>query len=126
MKPLVYTCVVIITIIFVGFATIKMLENDSKVLNDLIIEIEDHVLMDRWEEAGTKEKQLKAQWKEYEKKWPMLIDHTEIDNINLHLSELEVFVANKDKTLSAAKLSVLKLLVNHIPQKEYVILQNIF
>jgi len=102
-----------------------MLENDSDVLENLILEIENHVLMDRWEEAGLKEKQLKAQWEKYEKKWPMFIDHAEVDNISYHLSELEVFVENKDRTLSEAKLSVLKLLVKNIPQKEYAILQNI-
>jgi hypothetical protein len=79
-----------------------------------------------WEEAGIIEKQLKDQWNKYEKKWPVIIDHMEVDNISLHLSELGVYLANKDSILASAELSVLKLLVRNIPKREYVIIQNIF
>jgi len=126
MRPLICICVVTIAIISIGFTIINMLDNDSENLSNLITKIENEIKNDNWEEARIIEKQLNDQWKKYEKKWPVVIDHAEVDNISLHLSELAVYLANRDRILASAELSVIKLLVNNIPRKETVIIQNIF
>ncbi|NLM42867.1 MAG: DUF4363 family protein [Clostridiales bacterium] len=126
MRIIVFTCIIIVSIIALGSISINILENNTKILGDLITKIEDEIKHERWEEVVKIEKQLKNQWKKYEKTWPMLIDHTDVDKVNTYLSELEIFIAKKDETMAASKLAVLKLLMKNIPEKEYVTLQNIF
>jgi len=126
MRAIIITCVIIALIISLGSLSINMLENNTKTLGSLITMIEDEIKLERWEEAVKIENQLKNQWEKYRKIWPMLIDHADVDKVTTYLSELEVFIAKKDEIMAASRLAVLKLLMQNIPEKEYVILQNIF
>lgn len=126
MRIIVITCIIIAMIISFGLLSINMLENNTKTLESLITKIEDEIMNERWEEAVKIENQLKDQWEKYKKIWPMLIDHADVDKVTTYLSELEVFIAKKDEIMAASRLAVLKLLMQNIPEKEYVILQNIF
>jgi hypothetical protein len=56
----------------------------------------------------------------------MLVDHYEIDNIELLLSQLASFVKNKNKNDALSCVSSLKTLIKHIPDKESLSLKNIF
>jgi len=126
MRIIVITCIIIAMIISFGLLSINMLENNTKTLESLITKIEDEIMNERWEEAVKIENQLKDQWEKYKKIWPMLIDHADVDKVTTYLSELEVFIAKKDEIMAASRLAVLKLLMQNILEKEYVILQNIF
>lgn len=126
MRVIVITCIIIALIISLGLLSINMLVNNTKTLGSLITRIEDEIMNGRWEEAVKIENQLKYQWEKYKKIWPMLIDHADVDKVTTYLCELEVFIAKKDEIMAASRLAVLKLLMQNIPEKEYVILQNIF
>jgi len=126
MRVIVITCIIIALIISLGLLSINMLVNNTKTLGSLITRIEDEIMNGRWEEAVKIENQLKYQWEKYKKIWPMLIDHADVDKVTTYLCELEVFITKKDEIMAASRLAVLKLLMQNIPEKEYVILQNIF
>lgn len=125
MKPLLYTAILTMAIIGTGIFAINMLKNDAEVLYNFVLEMESDIMAEKWEDAGEKGDKLHTQWEKYKKIWPMLIDHLEIDNINIQLSELESFLMSRDKTQALSKLSILKLLVKHIPEKESFTLQNV-
>lgn len=125
MKPLVYTTIIILVIVSAGIFTVNMLKKDAEALHNYMLEMESYINAEQWEEASKSGKKLHAQWEKYKKVWPMLIDHLEIDNININLSEFESYLDSKDKIQSLSKLSVLKILVRHIPERESFILQNI-
>ena len=125
MKPLLYTIILTLAIIGSGIFTINMLKKDAEILNDFVLEMESDIMSEKWDDAGEKGDKLHNQWKKYKKVWPMLIDHLEIDNLDIHISELESFLISRDKTQALSKLSILKLLVKHIPEKESFTLQNI-
>ena len=125
MKPLIYTTILTLAIIAAGLFTINMLKKDAEVLHNFVLEMESHILAEKWDEAGVAGKKLHDQWEKYKKIWPMLIDHLEIDNLNIQFSELESYLSSRDKTQALSKLSVLKVLVKHIPERESFILQNI-
>jgi len=103
-----------------------MLENDTETLGNLLSRIEEEITHNRWEEAVKIQNQLNVQWSKYKKIWPMLIDHADVDKVTAYISELGVFITKKDEIMAASRLAVLKLLMQNIPEKEYVILQNIF
>lgn len=125
MKQLAYSLIIVILIIAVGILTIEMLKRESESLHSLFTEIENSIYFDEWEKAKHIVKETQNQWDKYKKIWPMLIDHLEIDNVTVRLSELQAYVLNQDKTESLSKLAALKVLIKHIPEKESFIIQNI-
>ena len=58
--------------------------------------------------------------------WAILIDHTEIDNIDMALAKIEQYIKTGEKGLALGELSSLELLIRHIPDKEKLSLENIF
>ncbi|MGE5458328.1 MAG: DUF4363 family protein, partial [Methanococcaceae archaeon] len=64
-------------------------------------------------------------WNHMKDKWALLLDHQEIDNINISLSKMKEYIKGKNKNDSLAEVSTLKLLFIHIPEKEAISLKNI-
>ena len=55
----------------------------------------------------------------------IILDHQEIDNIEFSLAKIKEYVASRDLPLALGQLSELKLMIEHIPRKEAVNLENI-
>lgn len=125
MKPLIYSSIIIIVIVAFGVFTINMLKNEAENLHTVLIELEKNIYAEEWEKAKDIGKTVEKQWDKYKKKWPMLIDHFEIDNVNINLAELQAYILSNDKTESLSRLAALKILIKHIPERESFIIQNI-
>lgn len=125
MKPLIYSSIIIIVIVTFGVFTINMLKNEAENLHTVLIELEKNIYAEEWEKAKDIGKTAEKQWDKYKKKWPMLIDHFEIDNVNINLAELQAYILSNDKTESLSRLAALKILIKHIPERESFIIQNI-
>lgn len=126
MKPLLLAIFFLIAIIAGSIGTIYYISTQAEALHVQLVELEKQIDSEKWAEAEELYKSFKDKWVDIDHKWSMLIDHYEIDYINMYLGELEAFIKMKDKTNSLAKLSSLQLLVEHIPDKEYPSLKNIF
>lgn len=119
--------VVILAIIITGcLASIHYINTETKSMQEQLTKLEKQIYAEDWDKARTEYKSFKGQWDEIHPIWSMLIDHYEIDYINMDLSELEAFIINKDKINALAKTSSLHVMVGHIPEKEYLTLRNIF
>jgi hypothetical protein len=105
--------------------SIQYISSQSETLQKQLIELEKHIDTEDWSQADTLYKSFKQKWVNIDHKWSMLIDHYEIDYINMDLGELEAYIKTQDKTNALAKISSLQLLVKHIPEKEYPSLKNI-
>lgn len=125
MKPLVYSSIIIIVIIAFGAFTVSMLKNEAENLHTVLMELEKNIYAEEWDKAKTIGETIEKQWDKYKKIWPMLIDHFEIDNVNINLAELQAYILSNDKAESLSRLSVLKVLIKHIPERESFIIQNI-
>ena len=125
MKPLVYSSIIIIVIIAFGAFTINMLKNEAENLHTVLIELEKNIYAEEWEKAKNIGETIEKQWDKYKKIWPMLIDHFEIDNVNINLAELQAYILSNDKAESLSRLSALKVLIKHIPERESFTIQNI-
>lgn len=125
MKPLVYSSIIIIVIIAFGAFTVNMLKNEAENLHTVLMELEKNIYAEEWDKAKTIGETIEKQWDKYKKIWPMLIDHFEIDNVNINLAELQAYILSNDKAESLSRLSVLKVLIKHIPERESFIIQNI-
>ena len=79
-----------------------------------------------WETAVKHSEKLEKLWEQKAKWWPVFLDHQEMDNIEFSLARVKEYVTSKDDALSLGQLSELKLMIEHIPRKEAVNLENIF
>jgi hypothetical protein len=87
--------------------------------------LEKHIDSENWDKAATSYKDFKHSWAKVDHVWSMLIDHYEIDYINMDLGELESFIKTKTREDALAKINSLQWLVKHIPEKEFPVLKNI-
>jgi len=126
MKPLLLAILFLIIIIVGSTATLYYVTNKAEELGGQLVKLEEHVDTGNWSKAHELYKDFKKDWVNTDHKWSMLIDHDEIDYINMYLGELEAFIKMKDKANALAKLSTLQHLIEHIPEKEYPSLKNIF
>ncbi|MBP8818915.1 MAG: DUF4363 family protein [Syntrophomonadaceae bacterium] len=79
-----------------------------------------------WETAVKHSEKLEKLWEQKAKWWPVFLDHQEMDNIEFSLARVKEYVTSQDDALSLGQLSELKLMIEHIPRKEAVNLENIF
>lgn len=83
------------------------------------------IRQDNWPAARRDSDQMKALWKKDARWWPVVLDHQEIDNIEFSIARTTEYVKNQDQALAQGQLSELKLMVEHIPRKEAINLENI-
>ena len=117
---------VILVIIFAGSAMASSYLNDTSSSFGQELNILEHNIRDgKWYDAQAQITSLEDKWKGIKDGWAMLLDHQEIDNIELTLSRLKEYVKNSNTSDSLAEVSALKMLFEHIPEKEAVSLKNI-
>ncbi|MDD4587051.1 MAG: DUF4363 family protein [Heliobacteriaceae bacterium] len=113
-------------IISLGVWTTHALNTSADELLHQIEQIADNLENERWIPANTQTEQLNVAWEKVGRWWPLVLEHQEIDNIEFALGKVEEYVAQQEKTLSLGQLAELRLMINHIPEKEAVTLKNIF
>lgn len=125
MKPLLIIITLTLLLIAGGCITLYALNSESQRLNDSLTALEKDIEMQNWEDALEKIVEFHGKWDKVSSLWSMLIDHYEIDNIELILSQLISYVKSQDKNEALSQMSSLKTLIKHIPAKESFNLQNI-
>lgn len=126
MKPLIITITLTALIVTGGCITGYTLNSESEKLNDSLAALEEEIENQNWDSASKKLEEFHSKWDKISSSWSMLIDHYEIDSIELLLSQIVAYVKNQDKTEALANMSSLKTLIKHIPEKEAFNLKNIF
>lgn len=125
MRYILLAALFLLIIIVGSVVTIYYVQNEADLLQEQLVAIEKCIYEENWKKAYTLYKSFEEKWFDIDHKWSMVIDHTEIDYINMDLGELEAFIKTEDKSSALAKLSSLKLLVDHIPERERPSLKNI-
>lgn len=113
-------------IILVSIYTQRTLSRDSLRMEQSIDEIENSVKSEKWAQAETGIGTIKTIWKDVKGTWSALIDHQEIDNIDVTLSRLQMLVQAQEKPSSLSEAAALKKYIGHIPAKEKLGLENLF
>lgn len=113
-------------IIVVSAITQKVLFTTSGELEKYLAGVENDTVSGSWENADKSLKKVKEKWAGTKDIWAILIDHQEIDNIDVTLSRMEKFILSKDTSSALAEASALMKYVRHIPRKEALSIENIF
>lgn len=125
MKTIISTIIITILILFIGFFNLSFLGNESSEFLDILESLYTKVKKEDWKAASSQYNIINEKWSDSHEKYMILVDHYEIDNINMSFSELKAYIDTKNKSLSLAKILNLKLLIDHITEKEALTLKNI-
>lgn len=128
MKPVrTVPAIVIIVVLLLGgsFATYRYLHTTSQALVTQLEEVEQSISAQKWEVAQKELNTVLQRWGKTKNWWTILLDHQEIDNIDVSINRLEKYIQTHDLSLSLGEVSVLKLLVDHISDTEQLNLRNI-
>ena len=119
---------VILTILIIasGVFAQKLLYNDSVKLGQAIDGVMKDTKTQNWDQAESKLSQLSSSWEGVKHLWSALIDHQEIDNIDVTLSRLQKLVETRDISSSMSEAAALKKFIDHIPDKESISMDNVF
>ncbi|WP_031513954.1 DUF4363 family protein [Desulfofalx alkaliphila] len=126
MRLLIVLSAILVSFMVLGSWVNHSLTDTAEVLSKDLVEIMQEIEQDNWQDALDKTKALEQQLKEKTHWWPMILDHQEIDEVEFALARLKEYVAAQNPDLSLAQLSEIKLMLQHIPDKESVTLKNIF
>lgn len=119
--------IIALTVVIVGTSLImqRVLAKTSTDLVESISGIEAGTSASNWKTAEKNLELVQKKWSRVSSTWSMLIDHQEIDNIEVTLSRMEKYIAAKDKPSALAEASALKNYINHIPTKETLNFKNV-
>ncbi|AUG57034.1 MAG TPA: DUF4363 domain-containing protein [Ruminiclostridium sp.] len=117
---------VLALIIGASFFASRILATSTLVIEEKILKTEANIYEKNWEPAKNNLLEIIEKWPETEKKWSILLDHSDIDAISTSISRLSVYIDAKDSTLALAEIASLKQLLKTIPDREALSLTNIF
>jgi predicted PurR-regulated permease PerM len=126
LKPLIIIIILTVLLIVGGCLSLYALNSESQQLNSNLSTLEEDIENENWNEASRKLEEFHDKWDKTSLVWSMLVDHYEIDNIELIMSQLISYVKTQDKNEALSKTSSLRTLIKHIPVKESFKLQNVF
>ena len=126
MRLLTTLAVILALVIGMGAWFNHSLQTSSDDLTRQIQLVSSTIRQQDWETAVKHSEKLEKLWEQRAKWWPVFLDHQEMDNIEFSLARVKEYVTSKDDALSLGQLSELKLMIEHIPRKEAVNLENIF
>lgn len=126
MKIIVPISILLISLIVAGVWSYQGIETTAKELLSHLNSIETSVKSERWREAEAAMLGLQGRWERVKGLWSTLLNHQEIDNIELSLSRLDSLIASKNTALIPPEVAALRLFIRHIPEKEAFTLRNIF
>ncbi|EJP6472514.1 DUF4363 family protein [Clostridium botulinum] len=101
------------------------LNSTCKVFINQCNELEELVTSNSWEKAYGKSLELFDGWQNKHFVISIVINHSEIDNINNELWKLTQYVKCKNEDESLASIHVVKFLLEHIVKMEKINIENI-
>ncbi|NLX02605.1 MAG: DUF4363 family protein [Syntrophomonadaceae bacterium] len=125
MRILTFLGLTMALIISMGFWSNHSLQESTRELSRQIEQVSHAIEEGEWENAREQTGNLEKIWLQKARWWPVFLDHQEMDNINFSLAKFKEYVASQNEALSKGQLSELKLMIEHIPQKEELNLKNI-
>lgn len=104
----------------------QLLRKDSEKLKAEIDITVKYAENENWKDAESSINELGRIWSDVKGSWSALIDHAEIDNIDVTLSQLQTLVKAKELPDTLSESAALKTYIGHIPEKERLKLENLF
>jgi hypothetical protein len=116
---------VVLALTVAGLAINGYLARSAAQLEEKLALMQELVGTDDWDAAQQVFAQFSQRWEDVQRHWAILINHQEIDELQLLFGRIEQYIIAENRALALAELEAARLLVRHIPEKENVNLTNI-
>lgn len=126
MKVMTAVAGVMLLVLGLGIYTLRAYSDTAVEMVAKINRAEQAVAGGEWDRAVKSIGDMRRDWDQHKRWWALFIHHQEIDNIDIALTRAEEYIRSRESSLAAGELAILKLLLQHIPEKERVQLKNIF
>ncbi len=126
MKSVLIIVITLCIILGAGYYTITEVTKTADILISKSGVIKTDIENENWDRALSGLMKFKSFWNDVKSLWTILINHTEIDSIDMALARIEQYISTREKGLALGEMSLLELMIKHIPEKERLTLENIF
>ncbi len=113
-------------LLFFCWGNYYIIKKDTDFLITYTDRLQNSINNNAWQEAHELYQDTEKKWEEMLNYWPILIHHQEVDRIEESLVKLKSYIQYQENSHALAELLTLVQLIQHIPQKEILILKNIF
>ena len=119
--------IVIIIILLLGgsLTSYRYLQATTQTLGAQFEAVEQAISSHKWSTAQNELNTAQERWDKNKAWWTVLLDHQEIDTIDISMSRLGKYIETQNMSLSLGEVSALKLQLDHIVDTEKLNLQNI-
>jgi signal transduction histidine kinase len=125
MRIIITTIIILFLIISGSVTSYNYISSTSRNLVSQLQNAEKAIQNQKWAVAQGQLEQIQNNWHKTKYWWTILLNHHEIDNIELSSQRLKQYLMNQDKTLSLAEISALEMLYEHIADTEALTIENI-
>ncbi len=101
---------ILIVLFILSTLTSEYIDDSSASITQQLEYMENSVREGKWREVRESMSMTKKEWEHVRDKWAMIIDHGDMENINLGFSRLKEYIDEPDPTQALAEISALKLL----------------
>jgi len=121
--------IIILIVLIVGssiFAEKYLLNTSNEIIKDLE-ELENKLeLSENIDEIFEDIEKIQEKWNKIENKWAIIVEHGEIDKIELSILQLEGFMKHQQKGDVLANINQAKFLLKHIVEMQKIKMKNVF
>jgi len=121
-----YVLILFILLTGYGVYNVYYLTKTSTVMDEILKELENVVIKEDWDMAEDQLNKFIKKWGENKTYWSVLINHSEIDNIEQSIERLKRYIKLQDSLEASAETAGLKYYVLHIPENGRLSIENIF
>lgn len=125
MKVVIVIVVLVVLIVSVGIYTQNYITSSSTQLVSSLYILDRDIRNKQWAQAKVEQTKLEEEWEKIKPKWAIVLNHHEIDNIDIAFSQFKAYIESTQDGDALSKVSELILLFKHIPDKERVAIKNI-
>lgn len=129
MLPMIRTyltaAVIFIILIFGSVWYNKYLTETTLALDEKLHLIQEAIQLKNWENIHDLIENFEEIWNGEKKICNLLLDHEQIDNIDIALERLKSYAISQDEALSLGEVATLRLFINRIRDVEKISIENI-
>ena len=126
MKSFIIAVVILCLMLFMMVGHTFLLGYAGQRLDTITQNIMENVEIKNWEEVDSQVRMQDKEWDRISKWISCLIEHDETDQIMVSIASVSEYAKHRETPELMSETAVLRRLIDHIPQKELPIPQNIF
>ncbi len=126
MKSLLLSISIMIVLLITWTTVYSFICERVEKLCSLVDDMESKIHIEKWTSTLSLFNNINKEWKDSRGILLLILQHEEIERINVALERTRSYISIKNKPLTLGEAATLKFLFRHIQEKESLSLKNIF